>query len=125
VTLLTEALDVLPPGTDPTPADATGEVTCRKKFLGYAVGATGRHKIEAPVIVSLSDDADPRRLLEPLSALWRTRGYTLDDRDLDDKRHPKLRARTPDGYEIVATAITDQPRRLHLYAVSQCLRDDF
>jgi hypothetical protein len=121
--LLSDVIDELPASADATPSDASGEVTCRKKFLGYAVGSTGKNKVEVPVIVRLDQGTDPVPMLDPIEQQWRDAGFTIDRRDRDDKRYPKVRARTPDDYELIATAITDQPQRLDLYGVSRCLRD--
>jgi hypothetical protein len=121
--LLGDVIETLPASADATTPDAHGAVTCRKKFLGYAVGTTGKNKVEVPVIVRLEPGTDPVPMLDPIEQRWRDQGYTIDLRDRDDKRYPKVRARTPDGYELIATAITDQPKRLDLYGVSRCLRD--
>jgi len=121
VALLNDTLDSLPSDVHATGAPTTGTAPCRKKFLGYAVGGTGKHRVEGPLIVPLPGGANPRPLLDQVEARWRSQGFTIDRSGLSNQRYPKIGATTPDGYTIVATAITDQPPRLDLYATSQCL----
>jgi hypothetical protein len=121
--LVTDAAATLPASVEPQTPFATGTVACRRKLLGYATGTTGRRRAEAPILVPVPAGITPRSLLDPIAAQWDAEGYTIDRDGLSDERYPKIRATTPDGYEIVATAIMYGPRRLDLYAVSRCLRD--
>lgn len=121
VALLNDTLDSLPSDVHATGAPSTGTAPCRKKFLGYAVGGTGKHHVEGPLIVPLPSSTDPRPLLDEVAARWQRQGFTIDRSGLSNQRYPKIRATTPDGYTVVVTAITDQPPRLDLYATSQCL----
>jgi len=119
--LVTDTLSVLPAGVHPS-EPATGETPCKRTFLGYAIGNTGRHRVEAPILVAVDPKVDPRSALAPIEARWRALGFTIDRSDLSDARYPKIRARTPDGYDIVATALLKPTRQLNLYAASKCLR---
>jgi hypothetical protein len=121
VALLNDTLDSLPSDVHATGAASTGTATCRKKFLGYAIGSTGKHHVEGPLIVPLPGGTDPRPLLGKIEARWQNEGFTIDRSGLSNQRYPKVRATTPDGYTVVTTAITDQPPRLDLYATSPCL----
>ena len=121
--LVTDATETLPATVEPQTPFETGTVACRRKLLGYATGTTGRRRAEAPVLVPVPEGITPRSLLDPIAAQWEAKDYTIDRDGLSDERYPKIRATTPDGYEIVATAIMYGPRRLDLYAVSKCLRD--
>ncbi len=119
--LVTDAASTLPAGTHPTDP-ATGTTPCKRTILGYAVGNTGRHRVEAPILVRLDSKIDPRSLLGPIEARWRADGFAVDRSGLSDARYPKIRARTPDGYDVVATALVKPTPQLNLYAVSKCLR---
>lgn len=119
--LVSDPLRVLPAGVHPS-APATGETPCKRTFLGYALGNTGRHRVEAPILVTVDPNVDPRSALAPIEARWRAQGFTIDRSGLSDARYPKIRARTPDGYDIVATALLKPTRQLNLYAASKCLR---
>ena len=121
--LVADAAATLPETVEPQRPFASGSVACRRKFLGYATGTTGKRRAEAPILVPVPDGTSPRSLLDPIAALWEDEGYTIDRSGLSDERYPKIRATTPDGYEIVATAIMYGPNRLDLYAVSRCLQD--
>ncbi len=119
--LVRDTATALPATTHPSPV-ATGTAPCRRKFLGYSIGSTGRHVVEAPVLVNLDSGTDARALLDAVEARWRSHGFTVDSSGRSDARYPKITARTPDGYRITATAILyGGPPRLDLYAVSQCL----
>jgi hypothetical protein len=122
--LASDAARTLPPSAHPKTPFATGTTTCRRKFLGYAVGSTGRHRAEAPILVEVDDGADLRALLNTVDRFWQSEGFTVDRAELSDERYPKIHARTPDGYALTATGITIGAPRLDLYAVSQCLRGD-
>ena len=121
VDLVDEAASGLPPGlaaTVETPT-RTGDVTCRRKFLGYAVGSAGTDRAEVPLLVEVPAGTDVRSLLPDVERLWQDRGYEIDRSGLSSDRYPKVRARV-DGYEVVATADVNTPR-LTFYAVSPCL----
>ena len=119
--LVGDAVKTLPPTAHATTTPATGTAPCRRTFLGYSVGETGKHHVEAPVLVNVDPGQSPRPLLDPIAAKWKAQGYTVDTSGLSDARYPKVTATTPDGYQVTATAIMTQPQRLDLYAVSQCL----
>jgi len=120
--LVNEAASTLPAsGVHPSPP-ATGTSPCKRTLLGYAVGNTGKHRVEAPILVRVDPNVDPKALLGPIEARWRAAGYTVDRSDIDDARYPKIRAQTPDGYDVVATALLTPTRQLDLYATSKCLR---
>jgi hypothetical protein len=121
VDLVDEATAALPPGlavSVESPTE-TGEVTCRKKLLGYAVGSAGTHRVEVPLLVDTPAGSNPRDALTGIEQRWRELGYDVDRSGLSSERYPKIRARV-DGYEIVATADLQTPR-LTFYAVSPCL----
>ena len=113
----------LPPGSRTADTPATGTVPCRKKFLGYSVGETGKHRVEGPLLVELADNADPRKLLPDIENAWRRAGLTVDTSGLSDKRYPKVRATNSSGDTAIATAVTDQPTRVDLYVTTRCLAD--
>jgi hypothetical protein len=121
VDLVEEAAAALPPGlaVTVTPPTETGEVTCRKKLLGYAVGSAGTHRAEVPLLVDTPAGTNPRAALTAIEQRWRDQGYDIDRSGLSSERYPKIRARI-DGYEVVATADLQTPR-LTFYAVSPCL----
>jgi hypothetical protein len=98
----------------------SGPVTCRRRFLGYAVGRAGTRKAESPLSIDLAEDAPVGPMLERIASQWRADGYDVDDSAIDDERFPKVRARVPGGYEVVATGLLAQ-HQLELYAVSGCL----
>ncbi len=82
VDLVDEAASALPPGlaaTVETPTQ-TGDVTCRRKFLGYAVGSAGTDRAEVPLLVEVPAGTDVRSLLPDVEQLWR--GPRLRDRSL-------------------------------------------
>ena len=121
VDLVEEATAALPPGlaVSVEPPTETGEVTCRKKLLGYAVGSAGTHRVEVPLLVDTPAGTNPRDALTGVEQRWRELGYDVDRSGLSSERYPKIRARV-DGYEVVATADLQTPR-LTFYAVSPCL----
>jgi hypothetical protein len=121
VDLVDEATAALPPGlaVSVDPPTETGEVTCRKKLLGYSVGSAGTHRVEVPLLVDTPAGTDPRDALTGIEQRWRELGYEIDRSGLSSDRYPKIRARV-DGYEVVATADLQTPR-LTFYAVSPCL----
>ena len=118
--LVTDAARALPVAVDVTPPSRTGEVTCRKRFLGYAVGTTGAHRVEVPLIIDLPEGTLAETVLPAIEAYWREQGYDIDRSDADDGRYPKLRAHT-DHYEVVVTAFRGLAR-VTFYAVSPCLK---
>jgi hypothetical protein len=120
--LVENATKTLPDTVEPQTPYETGTVACRRKFLGYATGTTGRRRAEAPILVPVPDGVSPRALLDPIAEQWTDAGFTVNRDGLSDERYPKIRATTPDGYEVVATAIMYGPPRLDLYAVSRCLK---
>jgi hypothetical protein len=119
--LVDDAIRTLPPSAHAATVPTTGTTACRKKLLGFAVGTTGRHHVEAPVLVDTDAGTNPRSLLAAIEAKWRAQGYTIDRSGLGDARYPKITANGPGGYSAVATAIMTAPQRLDLYAVSPCL----
>jgi len=121
VALVDDAIRTLPPTAHAATVPTTGTTSCRRKLLGFAAGTTGRHQVEAPVLVQTDAGTSPRPLLDPIAAAWRAKGYKIDESGLSDARYPKIAADVPGGYRAVATAIMTQPQRLDLYAVSPCL----
>jgi hypothetical protein len=119
--LVTDAARAIPVAVDMTPPSKTGEVTCRKRLLGYAIGTTGAHRVEVPLIVDIPEGTRAETLLPAIEEYWREQGYEVDRSDADDSRYPKLRAHV-DGYEVVATAFRELPR-VTFYAVSPCLEE--
>ena len=119
--LVGDAVRTLPPTAHAATAPVAGTTPCRRTFLGYSVGETGKHHVEAPVLVKMDPGQSPRPLLDPIAAKWKSQGYTVDTSGLSDSRYPKITATTPDGYTVTATALLPSPQQLDLYAVSQCL----
>ena len=117
--LVVEAATALP--GDPAFDEPTvvGEMTCRKKLFGYAIGDAGSRRVEVPLLIDLPEGTETETLLPAIADVWRGRGYHIDRSGLSSERYPKLRARV-DGYEVVATAVQDRPQ-FALYAVSECL----
>ena len=99
-----------------------GPVTCRRHVLGYAVAKAGTRQAESPLSIDLPGDAPVGPMLERVAAQWRANGYTVDESRLRNTRFPQVKARVPDGYEVVATGLVAQ-HQLELYAVSRCLRN--
>jgi len=122
--LLHEALATLPEDSDYVVPAEPGRQTCRKTFLGYAVGTTGAHRAEIPTIVDLPSGSDPAERLTEIEAVWRDAGYDVTRPRTADGRFPKVQA-TVDDYRVVMTAFIDQPPdvppRVTVYAVSPCL----
>jgi hypothetical protein len=100
---------------------AADELPCKKRFLGYAVGDTGAHQAELPVIVPLTGAVDGASLLPRVESFWRSRGYKIDRSGMSDHTFPKLRTRVGDTL-LVATGYVNLPE-VNLYAVSPCVRD--
>jgi len=98
-----------------------GTQTCRRTIVGYAVGSTGAHRAEVPMIVSTPVGMSTTTLLARIGTMWRAAGYRIDRSHFHDSRFPQLRAHAPAGYDVVATAFTAAPQ-IDLYAVSPCLR---
>ena len=124
--LVLDAAHALPATVSFTPPQAVGTLACRKKFAGFVIGRTGAHRAEVPLLVKV-DPGTGRHLLDVIGASWRAAGYTLDRSRIDEGDFPQLSANTPDGYHVVATALTRPPAagqraQLNLYAVSPCLR---
>ncbi len=122
--LVNGAAATLPESAVFVPAQETGNVPCRRKFLGYTTGSTGAHRAEVPIVVNFEPNAvvDVNVVLDTIEQEWRDAGYAIDTSNRADQRFPKVRAVTPDGDEVVATAITGPPPQLRLYSVSECLR---
>jgi hypothetical protein len=99
---------------------SAGELPCKKRLLGYAVGDTGARQAEVPLPVILSGTGDGASLLPRIEAYWRSRGYTIDRSGLSDRHFPKVRAHAGSDL-LVATGYADLPE-VNLYAVSPCLR---
>ncbi len=118
--LVVEAATALP--GDPAFDEPTfvGEVTCRKKLFGYAVGDAGTRRAEVPLLIDFPDGTETELLLPAVEGMWRERGYKIDRSGLSSDRYPKIRARV-DGYEVVATAVQLKPPQFAIYAVSECL----
>lgn len=119
--LLQEALDELPSSAKYELPEAPGEQTCRKTFLGYAVGTTGTRRAEIPAIVALPEGTDTRPFLDMIERVWQDRGYDVSRPRTADGRFPKVQAKVDDGYRVVMTAFADRPQ-VTVYAVSPCLR---
>jgi hypothetical protein len=101
-----------------------GTQPCRRTVLGFVTGRTGAHRAEVPLIVKI-EPGTGRQLLDVLADGWVAAGYDLDRSRIDETGFPQLRARTPEGDEVVATALTrsKEQSQIDLYAVSQCLAD--
>jgi len=121
--LVLEAAHALPATVTLTPPTKVGDVPCRKKVAGYVIGETGAHRAEVPLVVKVPPGTG-RHQLDVIGAAWSKAGYALNRSRLDESGFPQLSADTPDGYHVVATALTRSPAQsqLDLYAVSQCLR---
>jgi hypothetical protein len=121
--LVLEAAHALPATVTFTPPTKVGEPPCRKTVAGYAIGKTGAHRAEVPLIVKVPPGTG-QHLLDVIGAAWSKAGYTLNRSRLGESGFPQLSADTPDGYHVVATALTRSAAQsqIDLYAVSQCLR---
>jgi len=121
--LVLEAAHALPATVTFTPPTKVGDVPCRKKVAGYVIGKTGARRAEVPLVVKVPAGTG-RHLLDVIGAAWSKAGYTLNRSRLGESGFPQLSADTPDGYHVVATALTrsSAQSQLDLYAVSQCLR---
>src|SRR5262245_28431290 len=121
--LVVDAARELPAAEPFTPPTLVGTQPCRKTAFGYVIGRTGAHRAEVPLIVKV-EPGTGRQLLDVLADAWTNAGYDLDDSRLDEPGFPQLRAHTPDGDELVATALTrsSEQSQIDLYAVSPCLR---
>lgn len=119
--LVLDAAHALPPTSRYEPPTEVGTIRCRKTIAGYAVGATGAHRAEVPLLVYTPDGESTTALLARIEAAWRAAGYRLDRSRLDESRFPQLRAHAPAGYDVVATALPASAQ-IDLYAVSPCLR---
>ncbi len=120
--LVADALHALPSSVqyDP-PRPVSGTQPCRKSVAGYVIGTTGAHRAEAPAIVKTPAGRSAPSFLPLIEHAWRAAGYRIDTSRLGEKRFPQVKADTPDGYHLVATAFGLAPQ-IDLYAVSQCLR---
>jgi hypothetical protein len=123
--LVLEAARELPAAEPFTPPTKVGTQPCRKTVFGYVTGRTGAHRAEVPLIVKV-EPGTGRQLLDVLADAWTNAGYDLDRSRIDEPGFPQLRARTPEGDEVVATALTrsNEQSQIDLYGVSQCLRGD-
>jgi hypothetical protein len=121
--LVLEAAHALPATVTFTPPTKVGTQPCRKTVAGYVIGRTGAHRAQVPLIVKVPAGTG-RHLLDVIGSAWSKAGYTLNRSRLGESGFPQLRADTPDGYEVVATALTRSSdlSQIDLYAVSQCLR---
>ena len=121
VQLVLDAAHALPPTSRYEPPTRVGTQTCRKTIVGFAVGSTGAHRVEVPLLVAIPEGEAMTALLARIEAAWRAAGYRLDRSRLDESRFPQLRAHAPAGYQVVATALPASAQ-IDLYAVSPCLR---
>jgi hypothetical protein len=123
--LVLDAAHALPATVKFAPPTKVGTQPCRKTALGFTVGRTGARRAEVPLIVKVPPGTG-RQLLDVLADKWTTAGYELDRSRIDETGFPQLRARTSDGDEVVATALTrsSEQSQIDLYSVSQCLRGD-
>jgi hypothetical protein len=121
VQLVLEAVHALPRTAEYQPPTEVGTQPCRKTILGYAVGSTGAHRAEVPLLVSTPAAQSTTALLARIDAAWRAAGYRLDRSRFHESRFPQLRAHAPAGYDVVATALPTASQ-IDLYAVSPCLR---
>jgi hypothetical protein len=125
--LVLEAAQALPATVTYAPPRAVGEQPCRKTLAGFVIGRTGAHRVEVPLLVKVPIGAG-RQVLDLIGAAWTHAGYAVNGARLGEVGFPQLRADTPDGYRVVATALTRPPgpgatsQQLDLYAVSPCLR---
>ena len=122
--LVLDAAHALPATASFTPPTEVGTQPCRKTVLGYVIGRTGAHRAEVPLIVTVKPGTG-RGLLDVLGAAWEKAGYDVDRSRVDESGFPQIRAKTPDGNTVVATAFTRpaDPPHINLYAVSPCLAD--
>jgi hypothetical protein len=121
--LVLDAAHALPATVTFTPPTEVGTQPCRKTALGFVFGRIGAHRAEVPLVVTVQPGTG-RRLLDVLDAAWEKAGYDVDRSRLGEEGFPQLRAKTPDGNTVVATAFTrpGDPPHVNLYAVSPCLR---
>jgi len=121
--LVLEAAHALPATVAFTPPTKVGDQPCRKKVAGYVIGNTGAHRAEVPLLVKVPPGTG-KHLLDLIASAWSKAGYTLNRSRLGESGFPQLSADTPDGYHVVATALTRSAEvsQIDLYAVSQCLR---
>ncbi len=124
--LVLQAAHAVPATATFNPPTEVGTQPCRKTVAGYVYGRTGAHRAEVPLILKVPAGTG-RHLLDVIGAAWTKAGYELNRSRLGEDDFPQLRATTPDGYDVVATALTRPPApgeksTIDLYAVSQCLR---
>lgn len=100
---------------------ATGAVTCRRHVLGYAVGATGTHRVESAISLQLTESPDPKVVLDRVREAWQSHGYDITSSSTGDPRFPKVAARAPGGYSVVTTVLP-ATKQVEVYTVSPCLR---
>jgi hypothetical protein len=111
-----------------TPPTLVGTQPCRRSLAGFGAGATGAHRAEVPLFVFPLANQPAAPLLAKIETAWEKAGYRIDRSRLDVQRFPQLRATTPDGFTVSATAFAQLPGRpavkpqIDLYAVSPCLR---
>jgi hypothetical protein len=127
--LVLDAAHALPGNTTFDPPTEVGAQACRKSFAGFGAGTTGAHRAQVPLIVYPPADQLAEPLLRDIEAAWEKSGYRLDRSRIHEDRFPQVRAITPDGFQVVATAFGQPPSpaakvkpQIDLYAVSQCLR---
>lgn len=118
----------LPATSTFTPPTEVGTNACRRSLAGFGAGTTGAHRAEVPLFVFPAADQPAAPLLETLATAWKKAGYRVDRSRMGTQRFPQLRATTPDGYSVSATAFAQLPNQppikpqIDLYAVSPCLR---
>jgi len=128
--LLLDAAHTLPATAKFRPPTEVGAEPCRRTLAGYVVGETGAHRAQIALVVNLPGTALASTYLPELESAWKSSGYRLDTSRIHEGRFPQVRATTPDGYDVVATAFVPSTAppintvnpQIDLYAVSQCLR---
>jgi hypothetical protein len=126
--LVLEAAHALPANSTFTPPTLVGSPACRRSLAGFGAGTTGAHRAEVPLFVFPPADRPARPLLTDLGDAWEKAGYRVDRSRMGTQRFPQLRATTPDGFTVAATAFAQLPGKptikpqIDLYAVSPCLR---
>jgi len=123
--LILDTAHSLPPTVTFRPPSFVGTQPCNKTFASYVVGKTGARRAEVPLLVYTPDGVKAQDLLRDIERGWTDAGYRLDLSRSKEDRFPQVRAITPDGDNVVATAFATADAvksQIDLYAVSQCLR---
>jgi hypothetical protein len=102
--LVLDTAHSLPPTVTFRPPSLVGTQPCRKTIAGYVVGKTGARRAEVPLIVYTPTNESVPSLLGQIEDAWRRAGYRLDLSRSKEGRFPQVRATTPDGDNVVATA---------------------